>query len=97
MPGNTGAIEAGLTYQELYGWYRVLDLKSPSGKVRSVSIEDPTAGYFDDVVVRPASSTEHAPEYLQVKFHVDLSDLYSSDSLMEENHGWLLRKAWTPG
>lgn len=95
MPGNTGAIQAGLTYQELYGWYRVLDLKSPSGRVRSVSIEDPKAGFFDDVVVRPAPSTEHPPEYLQVKFHVDVSDVYSSDSFMTENHGWLLRKAWS--
>jgi hypothetical protein len=94
MAGNTGAIQAGLTYQELYGWYRVLDLKSPSGRVRSVSIEDPKAGFFDDVVVRPAPSTEHAHEYLQIKFHVDVSDVYSSDSFMTENHGWLLRKAW---
>lgn len=94
MPGNTGAIEAGLTYQELYGWYRVLDLKSPSGRVRSVSIEDPAAGFFDDVVVRPAPTTDHAPEYLQVKFHVDVSDLYSSASLMTETHGLLLCKAW---
>lgn len=94
MPGNSSALEAGFTYQELYGWYRVLELKSPSGKVRSVSIEDPTGGYFDDVVVRPAPATEHAPEYLQVKFHVDVSDLYSSDSLMTETHGLLLRKAW---
>jgi SMODS-associated and fused to various effectors sensor domain len=94
MPGNTAALEAGFEYQELYGWYRVLDLKSPSGKVRSVSIEDPTAGHFDDVVVRPSPSTEHVSEYLQVKFHVDVSDMYSSDSLMTETHGLLLRKAW---
>jgi hypothetical protein len=95
MPGSSSALEAGFTYQELYGWYRTLELKSPSGKVRSVSIEDPTAGYFDDVVVRPAPATQHVPEYLQVKFHVDVSDLYSSDSLMAETHGLLLRKAWT--
>jgi hypothetical protein len=95
MPGNTGAIEAGLTYQELYGWYRVLDIKSPAGRVRSVSIEDPKTGFFDDVVVRPVPSTAHAPEYLQVKFHVDVSGVYSSDSFMTENHGWLLRKAWS--
>jgi hypothetical protein len=94
MPGNTGALQAGFTYQELYGWYRVLELKSLSGKVRSISIEDPTGGFFDDVVVRPAPATDHRPEYLQVKFHVDVSDLYSSDSLMAETHGLLLRKAW---
>jgi hypothetical protein len=94
MPGSAGAIEAGFEYQELYGWYRVLDLKSPAGKVVTVSIEDPTAGHFDDVVVRPDPSTEHPPEYLQVKFHVDLTDMYSADSLMTETHGLLLRKAW---
>ncbi len=95
MPGNVGAIEAGLEYQELYGWYRVLEIKSPSGKVRTVSLEDPTAGHFDDVVVRPVTGTAHPPEYLQVKFHVDLSDAYSSDSLMKKTHGLLLQKAWT--
>jgi hypothetical protein len=95
MPSSAGAIEAGFEYQELYGWYRVLDLKSPAGKVVTVWIEDPAAGHFDDVVVRPAPATEHPPEYLQVKFHVDLSDMYSSDSLMTETHGLLLRKAWT--
>jgi hypothetical protein len=94
MPGSAGAIEAGFEYQELYGWYRVLDLKSPAGKLVTVSIEDPTAGHFDDVVVRPDPSTEHPPEYLQVKFHVDLTDMYSADSLMAETHGLLLRKAW---
>lgn len=95
MPSSAGAIEAGFEYQELYGWYRVLDLKSPAGKVVTVTIEDPAGGHFDDVVVRPAPATEHPPEYLQVKFHVDLSDMYSADSLMTETHGLLLRKAWT--
>jgi hypothetical protein len=94
MPGNVGAIQGGLQYQELYGWYRVLDLKSPAGKVRTVTIEDPAGGFFDDVVLRPAPATAHASEYLQVKFHVDLTDAYSSTSLMAENHGLLLRKAW---
>lgn len=43
MPGNTASNEGGLWYQELYGWFRVLDLKSPSGKARTVTIEDPAA------------------------------------------------------
>ncbi len=94
MPGSAGAIEGGFQYQELYGWYRVLDLKSPAGKVTSVTIEDPAAGSFDDVVVRPVPTTAHPPEYLQVKFHVDLSDVYSSASIMTDGHGLLLRKAW---
>jgi CBASS immunity sensor of nucleotide second messenger signals len=91
MPGNVPVLEAAFEYQELYGWYRVLDLLSPAGRVDSVSIEDPDAGHFDDVTLRPRAGTVHAAEFLQVKFHVDLSDWYSADSVVASG---LLRKAW---
>lgn len=94
MSGNVPALEAGFSYQELYGWYRVLDLLSPSGKVQIVSIEDPAGEHFDDVTLRPVPTTSHSPEFIQVKFHDSLADAYSSSSLMTESHGLLLQKAW---
>jgi hypothetical protein len=94
MAGNASSIEEGLQYQELYGWYRVLELLSAANKVASVAIEDKEAKYFDDVTLRPWPNTSHPAEFLQVKFHVDLSDQYSSDSFMKESHGYLLKKAF---
>ena len=91
MPGNVSAIEGGFEYQWLYGWFRVLDLLNPVGKIESVAIEDPDAGHFDDITLRPRADTSHAAEFLQVKFHVVLSDFYSSASIASLG---LLRKAW---
>lgn len=91
MAGNVPAIEAGFEYQWIYGWYRVLDLVGSAGRVESVAIEDPEAGLFDDVTIRPRADTGHPAEFLQVKFHVELSDFYSATSTY-----WLrlLPKAW---
>src|SRR5450759_3599502 len=91
MPGNVSAIEAGFEYQWLYGWFRVLELLSTAGEAESVAIEDPEAGHFDDVTIRPRPDTAHPAEFLQVKFHVEQSSFYSSASLVSIG---LLRKAW---
>ena len=94
MAGNAASIEEGLQYQELYGWFRVLELLSPANSLSSVAIEDKAAKHFDDVTLRPWPRTSHPAQFLQVKFHVDLSDQYSSASFMGEPHGYLLKKAW---
>lgn len=91
MAGNVPSLEGGFEYQWIYGWYRILALLSPAGRVETVTIEDPEAGLFDDVTVRPRAGTEHAAEFVQVKFHVDLSKFYSASS---DDWLTLLRKAW---
>ena len=90
---------AGDEFQDVYGWFRALELLRPARKVGLVSIEDTTAGFFDDVTVRPEAGTSHASEFVQVKFHVDEAGSYSTDVLMtkrtrNERHT-LLEKAWT--
>lgn len=84
-------------YQDVYGWFRVLELLKPARKVWRVSIEDPTGELFDDVTVRPVAGTSHASEFAQVKFHVDQSGAYSTDEMMtrrSKNGRSLLQKAW---
>jgi hypothetical protein len=91
MAGNVPVLEAGFDYQWMYGWYRVLDLLDPAGPADSVAIEDPEAGQFDDVTIRPRIGTAHPAEFVQVKFHVEQSKWYSAASLVENK---LLHKAW---
>ena len=87
----------GDEYQDVYGWFRALELLRPARKVWRVSVEDPTGHRFDDVTVRPAAGTSHAPEFAQVKFHVDQAGYYSTDAVMatqSKNGRSLIQKAW---
>ena len=62
-----------------------------------MSVEDPTGEMFDDVTLRPEAGTSHAPEFAQVKFHVDLAGAYSTGEVMtrrSKNGRSLLQKAW---
>ncbi len=97
MPSSVGARRQGDEYQDVYGWFRALELLRPARKVWRVSIEDPTGGSFDDVTLRPEAGTSHAPQFAQVKFHVDESGHYSTKALIEHksrNLRSLLQKAW---
>lgn len=88
---------AGDEYQDVYGWFRALELLRPARKVWRVAVEDPAGGSFDDVTLRPEHGSSHAPEFAQVKFHVDQSGNYSADALMTQrsrNGRSLLAKAW---
>jgi len=95
MSGSTSR-RGGDNYQDLYGWFRALELLDPVGKAELVSIEDPSAGFFDDVTIRPRQGTTHPSEFAQVKFHVDLAGDYSASSIIEAPPGKrsLLWKAW---
>lgn len=95
---NSTSRRAGDEYQDIYGWFRALELLRPARKVGLVSIEDTTAGFFDDVTVHPEPGTSHVSEFVQVKFHVDEAGSYSTDVLMTKrtrnNRYTLLQKAW---
>ena len=97
MSGSTTR-RAGDEYQDVYGWFRALELLRPARKVGLVSIEDTTAGFFDDVTVHPEPGTTHPSEFVQVKFHIDEAGSYSTDFLMTKrtrsNRHTLLEKAW---
>jgi hypothetical protein len=88
---------AGDQFQDVYGWFRALELLRPARKVWRVSVEDPTGEMFDDVTMRPEAGTSHAPEFVQVKFHVDQAGAYSTEEMMtrrSKNGRSLLQKAW---
>lgn len=62
-----------------------------------MSVEDPTAGRFDDVTLRPEAGSSHAPEFAQVKFHVDEAGHYSTEVITHRDKPkgrTLLEKAW---
>jgi hypothetical protein len=92
------ATRQGHDYQDLYGWWRALDLLRPTRHVTSVSIEDPSALSFDDVTITRTAGAGKPHEFIQVKFHVDQAGAYSTDSLMttkaRNNRNSLLEKAW---
>jgi hypothetical protein len=92
------AARQGHDYQDLYGWWRALDLLRPTRHVTRVSIEDPSALSFDDVTITRAPGTAKPHEFIQVKFHVNHAGSYSTDSLMttksRNNRNSLLEKAW---
>ena len=88
---------AGDEFQDVYGWFRSLELLRPARKVGKVSVEDSTGGSFDDVTLRPGTGTSHVPEFAQVKFHVDEHGHYSTDAIKtkrSKNGRSLLQKAW---
>lgn len=97
MTRGVAARREGDRYQDVYGWFRALELLRPAGKVARVVVEDPTAGRFDDVTLYPAANTSHRPEFVQVKFHVNAAGVYSAEALVSgqrRNGRTLLQKAW---
>jgi hypothetical protein len=72
----------GDDFQFLYTWLRVLDLLKKNSNVAKVRIEDPDATHVDDVTVFFKDDT--APHYYQVKYHVDLKNLYTLKLLLEK-------------
>jgi hypothetical protein len=92
------ATRQGHDYQDLYGWWRALDLLRPTRHVTQVAIEDPSALSFDDVTISRTPGAGKPPEFIQVKFHVDHAGSYSSESLMttksRNGRHSLLEKAW---
>ena len=97
MASQSAARREGDEYQDIYGWFRALELLRPARKVWRVSVEDPTAGRFDDVTLRPEAGTSHAPEFAQVKFHVNEAGHYSTEVIIHREKAGsrsLLEKAW---
>lgn len=97
MASVSSSRRQGDEYQDIYGWFRALELLRPARKVWRVSIEDPSAGRFDDVTIRPEAGSSHAPQFCQVKFHVDEAGSYSTAAITKrekEKRNSLLDKAW---
>jgi hypothetical protein len=78
MANQVAARLAGDDYQHLLAWERVLRLLIPSHRVEIVTVEDPDAGAVDDVTSRHEAGAAEADEFLQVKYHVDHREEYST-------------------
>jgi len=97
MANQSAARIKGDRYQHLYSWNRLLELKDPRKHVRLVSVEDRSAGSFDDVTVRHEAGTTRPNRFYQVKYHVNQGGAYSTETLIqsEPKATSLLEKFWS--
>lgn len=82
MANQVAARLAGDDYQHLVAWEHLLELLMPVRRVRWVTIEDPDAGSVDDVTTIYEPDSVRPDRFLQVKYHVDQRDLYSTESFL---------------
>jgi hypothetical protein len=95
MANQVAARLAGDDFQHLYAWWHVVNLLEPATKLEEVHIEDENAGSFDDVTLFFVDEAKRAPEFFQVKYHVDLRSAYSTEIFCDRTHGSsLLQKFW---
>jgi hypothetical protein len=94
MANQAAARLAGDDYQHLVGWLYLLELLIPARRVRQVTVEDPDAGFVDDVTVVYEPGSPEPDRFVQVKYHVDQRGLYSTDAFLAAKAGGrsLLRK-----
>jgi len=82
MANQVAARLAGDDYQHLVAWDHLLELLIPSRRVRWVTVEDPDAGSVDDVTTIYEPDSHRPDRFLQVKYHVDQRDQYSTESFL---------------
>ncbi|MBW7876638.1 MAG: SAVED domain-containing protein [Candidatus Cloacimonetes bacterium] len=81
----------GDEYQGLWFWYQAAALLDPNSKVTRVTLESDQAAHVDDVVVEyeepgiSVSGTYCLYDYYQIKYHVDRSKTYCSESLCKKD------------
>ncbi len=79
----------GDDYQARFFWYHAASLLLPNTSVHRVKLEDSEVAYLDDVTVhhfppgRLDRGVNALVDYYQVKFHVDHTDAYCADGLLD--------------
>ncbi|MBA4383917.1 MAG: hypothetical protein C0410_04220 [Anaerolinea sp.] len=79
----------GDDYQARFFWYLAIQLLIPGSNIKSVSLEYDAATHVDDVAVfyKPPDRSDwggyQEAEFYQVKYHVDHSNGYSADVMMD--------------
>ncbi len=82
--GNQSASRLeGDRYQHLYNWFELLQLLPENSPYSHAIIEHPEAGAADDVTLFPHAGATASAQFTQVKWHVDHSQLYDFDKLVE--------------
>jgi hypothetical protein len=83
MANQVAARLAGDEYQHLYSWGELLKLLISAQRLKNVTVEDPDAGSVDDVTERYETEAAEPDVFLQLKYHVDHRDQYSTDVFLE--------------
>jgi hypothetical protein len=85
---------AGDDYQHLLAWWYLLGLMLSWCRIKSVTVEDPKAGFVDDITVEYEADAPEPDLFVQVKYHVDHREQYSTEVLLAAQEGSrsLLRK-----
>lgn len=83
MANQVAARLAGDDYQHLIGWGYLLELLMPGRLLRHVTIEDPDAGFVDDITIEYEPEASQPDLFLQVKYHIDQRNQYSTDTFLE--------------
>jgi hypothetical protein len=83
MANQVAARLAGDDYQHLLAWDHLLELLIPARRVQRVTIEDPDAGFVDDITIICEPTASRPDRFLQVKYHVDQRNQYSTDIFLE--------------
>ena len=79
MANQVAARLAGDDYQHLLAWLQILEMQMPGSQVRAVIVEDPDAAHVDDITTLYEKEADHPDEFLQVKYHVDHREQYTTD------------------
>ena len=87
MAGASGVRLAGDDYQHLIAWWYLLELMLPWRRLESVAIEDADAGHVDDVTLEYEAEAATPDRFLQVKYHVDHREEYSTEALVKSRNG----------
>jgi len=77
----------GDRYQHLYSWFELLRLLPENSDYSHGIVEHPEAGAADDVTLLPIPGRPVPAQFTQVKWHVDQSDQYHFDLLVEIKKG----------
>lgn len=81
-PSPSSSRLKGDDFQHLYSWYLALELLIDP-EIAEVRVEDREAGSVDDVTVRRRPGSNKPSQFIQIKYHVDHRESYSSDSFIK--------------
>lgn len=89
--GQVAARTEGDMFQGMFFWHQAAALLAPELRVSRVVLEHDDAGAVDDIAVYydspgiDAGGYHCVADFFQIKYHVDQSDVYSSDNFCDPN------------
>jgi hypothetical protein len=87
MANQVKHLHHGFTYQHVYSFCELLCLLDAESVYERGRVEDHEAAHADDVTLYPRAGSEAPARFVQVKWHTDLREAYSFDSLCKPSPG----------